>query len=116
MAETEEERASRAQQIAYTQGRRDADVDSHLRSHEKRLNAINGSVSRTATALEQLTDEVRQIKSDLKERDTVNEALVTAATGRGAKRLTRLQSAGIIAMASIALLSLVVTIVQALGH
>jgi uncharacterized protein (DUF885 family) len=44
----ETERVRRANQIAYAQGRREADVDAHLRSHENRLNAINGSIEKHA--------------------------------------------------------------------
>lgn len=43
------------EKLAYAAGRRDADVDSHLRdhaaqirSHEERLNRINGSIDRNA--------------------------------------------------------------------
>lgn len=55
----ESDRARRANQLAYAQGRREADVDAHLRSHEKRLNAINGSIEKqavNAAALEATMD------------------------------------------------------------
>jgi uncharacterized protein (DUF2132 family) len=48
MGETDLERERLAKEIAYQQGRRDSDVDSRLRSHENRLNAINGSIERSA--------------------------------------------------------------------
>lgn len=38
------------EKLAYAAGRRDAEVDVTLRSHEKRLNAINGSIERHAQA------------------------------------------------------------------
>jgi hypothetical protein len=125
--ETEEQREKRANELAvaqssrdrqdaYTQGRRDADVDQWLQAHERRFKAINGSIEKTGTALTDLTEEVRQIKSDLKERDSVNEALVAAAAGQGATKLTRWQVAGIIVMGVMASGSLLVSIIQALGH
>jgi chromosome segregation ATPase len=55
----ETERVRRANQLAYAQGRREADVDAHLRSHENRLNAINGSIekhARNAAKLEATMD------------------------------------------------------------
>lgn len=45
---TDESHAKRLEELAYQQGRRDADVDTRLLSHEKRLNAINGSIERHA--------------------------------------------------------------------
>lgn len=43
-----------ATQQAYQQGRRDADVDARLLGHERRLNAINGSIERHAKNAEKL--------------------------------------------------------------
>lgn len=69
MAE-ENNAAERLEQLAYQQGRRDADVDAHLRalantqaSHEKRLSAINGSIERhalNAARLEKSIDRLRE--------------------------------------------------------
>lgn len=74
MSETEEERASRARNLAYTQGRRDADVDAHLRSHEKRLNAINGSIEKHARNAEALKNSITELGEKV---DAVAATLVT---------------------------------------
>ena len=53
----------RLEELAYQQGRRDADVDSRLLSHEKRLNAINGSIERhsqNAAKLERTVERTRE--------------------------------------------------------
>jgi chromosome segregation ATPase len=76
MSETEEERARRAKQIAYEQGRRDSDVDSRLRSHENRLNAINGSIERHAHQAAKLRESIEDLGDKI---DAVNQALSTKA-------------------------------------
>jgi CHASE3 domain sensor protein len=59
--ETEQQREKRATDLAYAQGRREADVDSHLRSHETRLNAINGSIERHAQNAQALKDSIVEL-------------------------------------------------------
>ena len=49
--ETEDERQRRAVKDAYALGRRESDIDNKLRSHENRLNVINGSIARHAEAV-----------------------------------------------------------------
>jgi hypothetical protein len=72
LPESEQQRADRAKDIAYQQGRRDSDVDARLLSHERRLNAINGSIekhARNAAALrdsmERLGDKIDQIAASI---------------------------------------------------
>jgi gamma-glutamyl:cysteine ligase YbdK (ATP-grasp superfamily) len=51
----------RAFKVAYTQGRRDADVDSHLRDHENRFRAINGSIEKHAENAQALKDSISEL-------------------------------------------------------
>jgi hypothetical protein len=59
----ETDRVRRANQLAYAQGRREADVDAHLRSHEKRLNAINGSIEKHAINAAKLGDSIEEVRT-----------------------------------------------------
>jgi D-aminopeptidase len=70
--ETQNERSERARKLATEEydreitraearGRREAQVDARLDSHEVRLNVINGSMSRTAKALEGLREDFAAI-------------------------------------------------------
>jgi uncharacterized coiled-coil protein SlyX len=55
MPENEEQaRERRASELAYAKGKRDAEVDSRLASHEARLAAINGSIERHARNVDAL--------------------------------------------------------------
>jgi chromosome segregation ATPase len=76
MSETEPERERRAKEVAYQQGRRDSDVDARLRSHENRLNAINGSIERGAREAAALRGSVDALGDKI---DAVNSALATKA-------------------------------------
>jgi uncharacterized protein (DUF885 family) len=68
----------RAFKVAYTQGRRDADVDSHLRSHENRLNAVNGSIVENARIVAQLQDSIQTTGDSLEKKiDAIAATLVT---------------------------------------
>jgi hypothetical protein len=97
-------------------GRKDAE-DAQFRSETKEhFGVINGSIAKTADAVEALAKEVQEIKNDLRGRDRVNEALVAAAAGHGARKLTRLQTLGILCGALAALGALAVAVLQALGH
>lgn len=61
MAETEQRREERATELAYAKGRKDAQVDARLDGHEKRLNAINGSIDRHAHEAAQLRKTIEQV-------------------------------------------------------
>jgi hypothetical protein len=63
--EIEADRVRRADQVAYAQGRRDADVDSRLLDHERRLVAINGSIKRHAETTASLQSSVDRIRESL---------------------------------------------------
>jgi uncharacterized protein (DUF885 family) len=77
----ETDRVRRANQLAYAQGRREADVDAHLRSHENRLDAINGSIEKHAR-------NVAKLEATMDKRcDTIEDkldALLTANSAREA--------------------------------
>ena len=75
-SESDEERVKLAKEIAYAQGRRDSDVDSRLRSHENRLNAINGSIERHANEAAKLRESIGGLGDKI---DAVNQSLATRA-------------------------------------
>lgn len=62
---TDESHAKRLEELAYQQGRRDADVDTRLLSHEKRLNAINGSIERHAQNAAKLAASLERTRESL---------------------------------------------------
>jgi len=67
-------------QLAYSQGRRDADVDARLFSHEKRLNAINGSIEKHAQNAERLSRAIERTHDALESKiDTLLAAQATNA-------------------------------------
>jgi predicted nuclease with TOPRIM domain len=76
MAESEEQRERLAKELAYQQGRRDSDVDARLRSHENRLNAINGSIDRHANEAKALRNSIDDLGDKI---DAVNQSLATKA-------------------------------------
>jgi predicted nuclease with TOPRIM domain len=76
MAESEEQRERLAKELAYQQGRRDSDVDARLRSHENRLNAINGSIERHAHQAAKLRESIEDLGDKI---DAVNQSLATKA-------------------------------------
>jgi sugar-specific transcriptional regulator TrmB len=61
MPENDQQRADRAVTLARAQGRREAEVDGRLDAHEKRLNAINGSIDRAAKRSEETTHGLSQL-------------------------------------------------------
>lgn len=61
MSETDQERADRAELLAFQRGVRQAEVDARLASHEARLNAINGSIERHARNAGALRDSVEAV-------------------------------------------------------
>jgi chromosome segregation ATPase len=78
MPESEQQREDRAKQLAYQQGRRDSDVDARILSHERRLNAINGSIERHANeaaalknSIVQLADKIDEVMAELKTKKAV---------------------------------------------
>lgn len=82
------------EELAYQQGLRDANVDSHLRlhdqsirSHEQRLNAINGSIERHARNAEKLTHTVEALDEKL-------DVLIANQTTRDAVEADREEHAG----------------------
>jgi transcriptional regulator NrdR family protein len=58
----------RLEELAYQQGRRDADVDARLFSHERRLNAVNGSIEKHARNAEKLRESIDEIRESLEQR------------------------------------------------
>lgn len=76
MAETDQVlREDKALKLAYERGRREAVVDEQLRSHEERLDAINGSVRRSAEATEGLVREVGALRVQIETADRVAAAV-----------------------------------------
>ena len=58
----------RLQHKAYKQGLADADTQAVLNSHEERLNTINGSIRRSATANEKLSENIIELKENTSKR------------------------------------------------
>ena len=87
---TEAEREERAEalvtsntrekiQEAEARGRREQLVDSRLDHHQERLEAINGSVARSAKAIESLGEKVDRLGAKIDQTEAVNIALAKAA-------------------------------------
>jgi septal ring factor EnvC (AmiA/AmiB activator) len=98
-----------AHEAALARAYRDGQVDAKIEQHEARLDAINGSVARTATALAELVEAVHSLRQDFnnaeehrKEKDAVidmiNEDRITALSTAKALRensdLTRVRWEG----------------------
>jgi hypothetical protein len=64
-AETNGERESRAEELAYRRGRREQEVDSRFEAGDKRFAAINGSIERSALAQEETNRELGGVKQAL---------------------------------------------------
>ena len=80
------EDAKRATDLAYEKGRRDAEVDARLDGHERRLESMNGSIGRQATATDGLKNEVKSLGASFDKHIAVETALAAAltdATSRG---------------------------------
>jgi hypothetical protein len=84
-------------------------MDTSLTGAWTHLGEINGSQAETVTELREIKQQLRDIAKDL-----ADEEKGTALSS--ARRFTRLQSAGILAMVLLASAALVVSIIQALGH
>lgn len=76
----------RLEELAYKQGRRDADVDARLLSHERRLNAINGSIEKHARNADKLTAAIGEVREAL---DTKLDTLIAAQAARAAVEADR---------------------------
>jgi hypothetical protein len=90
--------ADRADRLSYEKGRRDAEVDVRLNGHEKRLDGINSSIERQATATDALKEEVKSLGSSFDEHIAVETALAAAlekATSRGISARAHYTSLGL---------------------
>ncbi len=99
--------AKQAADLAYDQGKRDAEVDGRLDGHEKRLESINGSMGRQATAVEGLGAKFDVLSGSFREHIAVENALASAlqhATARGISARAHYISLGIFLVALIALI------------
>jgi hypothetical protein len=84
-------------------------TDDRLGRAERHLEQINGSQAETVGQLSDIKQQLRDIA-----RDVAGEENRSAKSS--ARRFTRLQSAGILLMAAFAFCSLLVLVIQALGH
>lgn len=82
MPDSDEQREDKALALAEERGRRQQLVDGRLNSHEERLNAINGSIRRSAEAQEATNRELQKLDSSIKLTTAVSEALGKAAVSR----------------------------------
>jgi hypothetical protein len=89
MPETDQQRAAKDIQQAEARGRRQQVVDGRLDEHDRRLNAINGSIERSAKAQEGIRGELGGVKTALAEvvakletSEAVSNALAKAAVSR----------------------------------
>jgi len=94
-----EESRSKLEELSYQQGRRDADVDSRLLGHERRLNAINGSIERQAMNAERLSREIEKLGRKIdglaaaqESRDAARDAVDDDRDESRARKLTVLQT------------------------
>lgn len=110
----EDVRIERAMQLRVADALRHKDVDNRLDHHEARLNAINGSIARGVEATVKLTRSVDTIHDNMKTRDAVNVALIEAAAGKGAKKLSRFQQTGVVVGGAVAMGSLLIAILQSI--
>jgi hypothetical protein len=95
-AETEGERDEKAIRLAEDRGRRRQIVDGRLDDHDRRLNAINGSIERSAEAQEQLGVKVAgverrvdEVLSKMRTAEQVSSALAKSAQDAVTKQLSR---------------------------
>lgn len=89
MPETEQTRDEKALRLAEERGRRQQEVDGRLDDHERRLNAINGSIERSARAQEVLGERVDEVLSKMKTAEEVSSALAKSAQDAVTKQLSR---------------------------
>jgi hypothetical protein len=97
-------------------GKKDAEDEQFRDGTVKHFAEINGHINGFRSDLQVLAGEVHDIKDELASRDRVNVALVHAAETQGATRLTRFQKVGVVLMALFSLGSLLVAILEAIGH
>lgn len=67
-----DEQAAAAVRLAEDRGREQAVLNGHIESHERRLNAINGSIERGAKATEALTREVAALKGQFAQKTEID--------------------------------------------
>lgn len=111
------------ERVAYARGKAAAELEATLKGlragwtqHETRLTQINGSIEKSGRESAQLREEVQKIGTEQRRRDAVNEALIAAGVASGAKKLARWQQMGIAVMALLAAGTLILALVQSLGH
>lgn len=73
--------AKRLEELAYMQGRRDADVDTKLLAHERRLNAVNGSIEKHAQNAAKLEKTIERTREAL---EAKIDSLIAAQSARAA--------------------------------
>jgi chromosome segregation ATPase len=94
--ETDEGREAKAIQLAEQRGRRQQIVDGRLEDHERRLNAINGSIERSVAAQERLGQKVAgigrrvdEVLAKMKTSEEISAALAKSAQDAVTKQLSR---------------------------
>ena len=87
------ERQRLATDLAWKRGREAGRIDGILEQHEQRLNAINGSVAKTASRLEAMAVAVNKMENAQETRDKIHEALANAVKAAGDKQVTTRQFA-----------------------
>ncbi len=94
--ESPQQREAKAVQLAEARGRRQQVVDGRLDDHDRRLDAINGSIERSARAQEHLGEKVAGVENGLKEvlakmktAEAVSSALAKSAQDAVSKQLSR---------------------------
>jgi len=94
--ETDQGREAKAIQLAEQRGRREQVVDGRIDEHDRRLNAINGSIERSAKAQEVLGTRVAgverridEVLAKMKTAEEVSQALAQSATDAVSKQLSR---------------------------
>lgn len=99
MDESNEQREMRARDLAIEEGRRRERVDGQLNSHELRLNAINGSIERGATATANLKTSVDELRDEIHTKNAVDTALHAAIATANEKQIsTRAFTLGVLAI------------------
>jgi len=82
MVESDIQRDEKATKLAEARGRREQLVDSQLNSHEARLNAINGSIRRSAEAQEGTNRELQKLSSQIERNEAVAKEREKASVSR----------------------------------
>lgn len=77
-----------AAKLAYAAGAEAARIDDRLNNLDNSVERINGNIKETATALHELTDEVRKMREATIARDSASKALVDAVEMRASQQVT----------------------------